>query len=174
MPTGLTLGDRYSNTTILDYNTDPDNDRDDNISDGEHSNDGEELEDDHSLSSFRSVDEGELEDHVKADNVENQGNHHFTHAEIIPAGVSPMIMVTKIPQTMMDRTRTQEWSIKKRAIDQVEIDKNQKGLPNRNILLTDICTSQPFFFPSSHTISKHRCNNVHEILWYEGRTQGFW
>ena len=37
MPTGLTFGDRYGNTAILDYDTDPDNDRDDDISDGEHS-----------------------------------------------------------------------------------------------------------------------------------------
>ena len=55
MPPGLIFGDRYGNTTILDYDTDPDNDQDDDISDGEYSDDGEELEDDHSLASFLSV-----------------------------------------------------------------------------------------------------------------------
>jgi len=80
MPTGLIFGDRYCNTTILDYDTDPDNDRDDDISDVEHSDDGEELEDDHSVSSFLSVGEGELEDNVEMDNIENQGDH-FTHAD---------------------------------------------------------------------------------------------
>ena len=74
MPTGLTFGDGYGNTTILDYDTDPDNDRDDDISDSKHSDDGTELEDKHSLSSFRSVGEGELED------VENQGDH-FNHSD---------------------------------------------------------------------------------------------
>ena len=37
MPTGLIFGDRYGNTTILDYDTDADNDRCDDISDGDHS-----------------------------------------------------------------------------------------------------------------------------------------
>ena len=75
MPTGLTFGDRYGNTTISDYDTDPDNDRDDDVSDGEYSDDGEELDDDHSLTSFQSVDEGELEDHDEVNGVENQGDH---------------------------------------------------------------------------------------------------
>ena len=64
MPTGITFGDQYGNTTILDYDTDPDNDRDDDISDCEHSNDGEELEYDHILSSFQSVGEDELDIYV--------------------------------------------------------------------------------------------------------------
>ena len=80
MPTGLTFGDWYGNTPILDYDKDPDNNRDNDISDGEHSDDGEELEDDHSLSSFRSVGERVIEDHVEVDNVENHGDH-FTHAD---------------------------------------------------------------------------------------------
>ena len=80
IPTGLTFGDWYGNTTLLDYDTDPDNDRDDDIPDGEHSDDGEELEDYRSLSSFWSVGEGKLEDHVEVNNVENQGDY-FTHAD---------------------------------------------------------------------------------------------
>ena len=80
MPTCLIFGDRYGNTTILDYYTDPDNERDDDISDGEHSDDSKELEDNQSMSSFLSVGEGELEDHIEVDDVENQGDH-FTHAD---------------------------------------------------------------------------------------------
>ena len=71
MPPGLIFGDRYGNTTILDYDTDPDNDQDDDISDDEHPDDGEELEDDHSLRSFLSVNEGELEDHAEADDADD-------------------------------------------------------------------------------------------------------
>ena len=52
MPTGLVLVDRYGNTTILDFDTDPANDREDDISDDEYSDHDDQLEDDHSLTSY--------------------------------------------------------------------------------------------------------------------------
>ena len=43
MPTGFVFGDRYGNTTIMDFDTDPANDREDDISDDEYSNHYEQL-----------------------------------------------------------------------------------------------------------------------------------
>ena len=37
IPTSIAFGDRYGNTTILDFDTDPDNDQEDDISDDEYS-----------------------------------------------------------------------------------------------------------------------------------------
>ena len=176
MPTCLIFGDRYGNTTILDYYTDPDNERDDDISDGEHSDDSKELEDNQSMSSFLSVGEGELEDHIEVDDVENQGDH-FTHADNNSSE-------SEYEDDSGEKTSDGDESDENPGVG----DQEENRRPNRNRqepeskvrlfdsirfgTLTDIFTSQPFLLPSSHAISKYRCNNVHEAIWYEGRTQG--
>ena len=43
IPMGLVFGDPYGNTTILDIDTDPANDREDDISDDEYSDHDEQL-----------------------------------------------------------------------------------------------------------------------------------
>ena len=148
MPTGLTFGDRYGNTTILDYDTDPGNDRDDEISDGEHSDDGEELEDDHSLTSFRSVGEGELEDYVEADNVENQGDH-FTHADDNSSG-------SECDDHSDENISDDGGSDENPRVEHQE--ESHRSSRNRQ---------EPEKFAESE---QHRCSNVHEKIWYEGWT----
>ena len=82
------------------------------------------MEDDHSLPSFLSVAEGELEDHVEVDDVdevdddENQGDH-FTHADDNSSESEYEDDSGEKPTTTMNRTRTQEWKTKKRIAGQV-------------------------------------------------------
>ena len=82
MPAGIAFGDRYGNTMILDFDTDPNNDQEEDISDDGYSDHDEQLDDDHSLASYDSAEQGEVGEHkpdvkpnVDGNGVEIQENH---------------------------------------------------------------------------------------------------
>ena len=86
MPSGIAFGDRLNNPTILDFDTDPGNDQEDDISDDEYSDHDDQLEDDHDLPTYYPIDQNETDDGEQSDG-DVQGNH-FDNADTESTGNS--------------------------------------------------------------------------------------
>jgi len=127
MPTGIAFGDRYSNTTILDFDTDPSNDREDEYSDHD-----DQLEDDHSLLSQQSTEEDEEDENESDeesnnndDGVELQENHFGNADDNDYIGASDDDFVEDADDKESVRTPGMDEAVENPGVDTVE--KNRRS-----------------------------------------------